>query len=369
MMNSRCDLQRESFLFHPQRRREVKKFLFVLVTVLVLSTLVLSACAPAAPVPTEAPVATAAPTEAPVATEAPVVPLGTADNPIIIALAPSATAEQLTVGGEAIATFLNDATGLEYEVTIPNSYTALIEAMSSGNAHVGFMPTFAYLLAKQAEAAEVKLVTVRNGSDFYGAQFVAHADMNFTSYFDAETNANTADAETALAQFSGKRPCFTDPLSVSGYIIPGGLLKQYGVEYKTPAAVQGHPQVIQALYAGVSVSNDVSTGVICDFGTTYIDARTTDKIHEDINEKVVVIWRTDNIIPNDNVSFSSAMPEDIGAKVLAGFLAMSDSEEGVDILKNAGYEIQGLKVSEDSFYDAFRAALQASGVDITTMVK
>ena len=349
----------------------MKKSLFVLVTVLVLSTLILSACAKATPAPTEAPAAAPAATEAPAApaaTEEPK-PLGTADNPVIIALAPSATAEQLTVGGEAIATFMKEETGLEYKVIIPNSYTALIEAMASGNAHVGFMPTFAYLLAKQAGAADVKLVTVRNGSDFYGAQFVAHADMGFTSYFDPETNANTADAETALAQFSGKRPCFTDPLSVSGYIIPGGLLKQYGVEYKTPAAVQGHPQVIQALYAGVNTSGDAPAGVICDFGATYINARTSDKVHTDVMDKIVVIWRTDNIIPNDNVSFSSAMPAEVGDKVLAGFLAMSESEEGVEILKNAGYEIQGLKESEDSFYDAFRAALQASGVDITTMVK
>jgi phosphonate transport system substrate-binding protein len=343
----------------------VKKFSLILLSVLVISTLVLSACAQATPVPTEAPVVA---TEAPVATEV-AQPLGTVENPIIIALAPSATAEQLTVGGEAIATFLKEQTDLEYEVIIPNSYTALIEAMASGNAHVGFMPTFAYLLAKQAEAAAVKLVVVRNGADFYGAQFVAHADMGFTSYFDAETNANTADAATALAQFDGKRPCFTDPLSVSGYIIPGGLLKQYEVTYKTPAAVQGHPQVIQALYAGVATSNDVKSGVICDFGATYIDARTSDKVHADVNEKIVVVWRTDPIIPNDNVSFSSAMPEEIGAQVLAGFLAMSASEQGIEILKNAGYEIQGLKEAEDSFYDPFRAALQASGVDITTMVK
>lgn len=349
----------------------MKKFLFLLVTVLVLSTLVLGACAKATPVPTEAPAPVVEATEAPTAapTEAPAAELGTVDNPIVIALAPSATAEQLTVGGEAIATFLKDATGYEYEVTIPNSYTALVEAMGSGNAHVGFMPTFAYLLAKQNDAAEVKLVVVRNGSDFYGAQFVANADMGFTAYFDPETNTNTADAATALAQFSGKRPCFTDPLSVSGYIIPGGLLKQYGVDYKTPASVQGHPQVIQAIYSGVDTSKEVPAGYICDFGVSYIDARTSDKVHADVMDKVVVIWRTDPIIPNDNVSFSSSMPAEVGDKVLEGFLAMADSEEGVEILKNAGYEIQGLKVSEDSFYDAFRAALQASGVDITTMVK
>jgi phosphonate transport system substrate-binding protein len=337
------------------------RILFVLFSVLVMSSLILSACAKPTPAPTAAPtkppvVATEAPTAVP--TEAPK-PLGTADNPIVIALAPSATAEQLTVGGEAIAKKLNELTGYTYSVIIPNSYTALIEAMASGNAQVGFMPTFAYLLAKQAGAAEVQLVVVRNGADFYGAQFLANVDSGFTSYFDAATNKNTADATTALAQFKDKRPCFTDPLSVSGYIIPGGLLKQYGLTYKTPAAVQGHPAVVAALYVGG----------ICDFGATYIDARTSDKTHADVMEKIVVIWRTDNIIPNDNVSFSSAMPADISAKVKEGLLAMADSADGKEILKTAGYEIQGLKVAEDSFYDAFRAALQASGIDITTMVK
>jgi len=350
--------------------------MYVLISVLVLASMVLGACvqptaapapteAPAAPAPTEAPAAPA-PTEAPAApaptvapTEAPK-PLGTADNPIIMALAPSATADQLTVGGDAIAKQLNDLTGYTFKVIIPNSYTALIEAMASGNAQIGWMPTFAYLLAKQKEAANVALVTVRNGSDFYGAQYIANVASGFTPYFDAATNMNTADAETALKQFDGKRPCFTDPLSTSGYIIPGGLLKQYGVSYKTPAAVQGHPAVVSALYVGG----------ICDFGSTYVDARTSiQKTYDDVMDKIVVIWRTDNIIPNDNVSYSSTMPADVAAKITQALLDMSSSDAGREILKNMGYDIEGLKVAEDFFYDPFRAALQASGIDITTMVK
>ena len=340
-----------------------KSFLFVLVSLVVLSSLVLSACAQATTAaPTEAPVVattvvpTVEPTVAPTATA---VPLGTADNPIVIALTPSATADQLTVGGDALAKKLNELTGYNFKVTIPNSYTAVIEAMASGNAQVGFMATFAYLLAKQKDAADVGLVVIRNGSDFYGAQFIANKDAGFTSYFDATTNKDTADAATALAQFDGKRPCFTDPLSVSGYIIPGGLLSQYGVKYKTPAAVQGHPAVVAALYAGG----------ICDFGATYIDARTSDTTHKDIMDKVVVIWRTDNIIPNDNVSFSTTMPADMRTKISDALIQMGSSDDGKEILKSMGYEIGGFKVAEDSFYDAFRAALQASGVDITTMVK
>ena len=340
--------------------------MFVLISVLVLASMVLSACAQptAAPVTTEAPTTAApatteAPTEAPTAAAA-AKPLGTADNPIIMALAPSATADQLTVGGDAIAKQLNELTGYTFKVIIPNSYTALIEAMASGNAQIGWMPTFAYLLAKQKGAATVALVTVRNGSDFYGAQYVANVSSGFTPYFDPATNKNTADAPTALKQFDGKRPCFTDPLSTSGYIIPGGLLSQYGVKYRTPAAVQGHPAVVSALYVGG----------ICDFGATYVDARTSiQKTYPDVMDKIVVIWRTDNIIPNDNVSYSSTMPADVAAKLTQALLDMSSTDSGREVLKNMGYDIEGLKVAEDSFYDPFRAALQASGIDITTMVK
>lgn len=340
--------------------------MFVLISVLVLASMVLSACAQptAAPAATEAPTTAApatteAPTEAPTAAAA-AKPLGTADNPIIMALAPSATADQLTVGGDAIAKQLNELTGYTFKVIIPNSYTALIEAMASGNAQIGWMPTFAYLLAKQKGAATVALVTVRNGSDFYGAQYVANVSSGFTPYFDPATNKNTADAPTALKQFDGKRPCFTDPLSTSGYIIPGGLLSQYGVKYRTPAAVQGHPAVVSALYVGG----------ICDFGATYVDARTSiQKTYPDVMDKIVVIWRTDNIIPNDNVSYSSTMPADVAAKLTQALLDMSSTDSGREVLKNMGYDIEGLKVAEDSFYDPFRAALQASGIDITTMVK
>lgn len=329
------------------------RVLFVLVSIILVSAYVLTACAPkTAETPTAAPVE---PTAVPPTPE----PLGTANNPLVMALAPSATADQLTVGGDAVAKKLTELTGYSFKVIIPNSYTALIEAMASGNAHIGWMPTFAYLLAKQKGAADVAVITVRNGSDFYGAQFIAAKSSNFVSYFDPTTNMDTADAATALAQFAGKRPCFTDPLSTSGYIIPSGLLAQAGVKFKAPAAVQGHPAVVSALYVGG----------ICDFGATYIDARTSiSKTYPDVMDKIVVIWRTDPIIPNDNVSFSATVPADIKAKVTQALVDMASSDDGKQILKTMGYEIQGLKVAEDSFYDPFRAAIQAAGIDITTMV-
>lgn len=343
--------------------------------ILVIAALVLSACAPAAtPAPTAAPTTAPAPTEAPAEptavpqpTEVPPTPeptavsLGTADNPIIMAMAPSATSQELIAGGEAVAAKLTELTGLTIETTVPTSYAALIEAMGAGNAHVGWLPPLAYLLAKQKEYADVGLAVVRFGSDHYGVQFVANVASGFTPYFDPATNKTTGDEATAVAQFADKKPCWTDPLSASGYVLPAGILGKNGIKTKAAAFVQGHPTVITALYAGG----------ICDFGATYIDARTTSSLKDktDLMDKVVVVYRTGEIIPNDNVSFASSLDPEIVKKLTAALEQMSNSDDGKALLKSMGYDVESLKPVDDTFYDEFRVYLQSSGLDITTLVK
>jgi len=341
---------------------EMKKF-YLFLSLLVAATMLLTACGPTAtptPVVTQAP--TQAPTEAPPpATEVPPPALGTPENPLIMALAPSATTQELIASGEAIAAQLSAVTGYTIITTVPTSYSALVEAMGAGNAHIGWLPPFAYVVAHGKGYADVALITIRFGSDHYGAQFIAHVDSGFTSYFDAATNANTADAPTALAQFADKKPCWTDPLSSSGYVIPSGYLAASDINLKAAAFIQGHPQVVRAVYARG----------ICDFGATYIDARTSSALQADlpdVMDKVVVIWRTDPIIPNDNVSYATNVPDDVRAALTAAFLQVTQTEEGKAAIKSI-YNIEELAERDDTFYDEFRVYLEASGVDVTTLFK
>ncbi len=141
-----------------------------------------------------------------------------------MALAPSANTQELIAGGEAIAAKMTELTGYTIEVTVPTNYAALIEAMGSGNAHIGWLPTVPYIVAYEKGYATVGLVTLRSGADHYAFEFVVNQaridDATFTSFYDAATGKDTGDAATALAQFAGKRPCYTDPLSSSGYLVP-----------------------------------------------------------------------------------------------------------------------------------------------------
>ena len=342
------------------------KKLFVLITVLMLATMVLSACGTKAetPVVTEAPVVV---TEAP--PEVTAIPVGTADNPIIMALAPSATSQELQTGGQAIADKLMELTGYSITIMIPANYAATVEAIGAGQSHVAFLPILAYMKAKSLGYADVGLVVLRNGSDHYGFQFVTNtARVNadgtpmFTSFYDPATGKNIegTTAEAALAQFAKKRPCMTDPLSASGYVIPLGVLAKAGVSVKAAVLTQGHPQVISAVYFS-------PTGELCDFGTTYIDARTAiAKAYPDVNDKVQVVYVSEPILPNDNVSFAATLDPEVRQKITDAFVTIASTEEGRALLKSGGYDIGDLKVIDDTFYDEFRAYLDAAGYDPTS---
>ncbi|MEJ5222888.1 MAG: phosphate/phosphite/phosphonate ABC transporter substrate-binding protein [Anaerolineales bacterium] len=345
-----------------------KRFLFSVLAGLVVFSMILAACAPATPEATPAPVVEE-PTKAPEPTPVPPtseptpIPLGSPENPIIMALAPSATTQELQTGGEAIAAKLSEMTGLTIKTVVPTNYAAMIEAMGAGQAHIGWLAPVQYVVAHGKGYADVALATIRNGSDHYGFQFVANAAAGFTPYYDPATGANTADAATALAQFADKKPCWTDPLSSSGYVLPSGVLKANNIKTKAGAWVQGHPTVIKSVYLSPK-------GEICDFGATFIDARSNvANDFADVNDKVVIIWVSEPFIPNDNVSFATSVPAELRDKIAQALLDLAATEEGITLLKNGGYSIQGLKAVDDTFYDEFRVYLEASGIDPTTLFK
>lgn len=345
----------------PSRLRLISLANVLLATALGLS---LSACTipqdNVTPLADQTPEGPASVTETP---PAPTAEPGSDENPLILALPPTSGTLRATQieGGKRLAGLLMDLTGYVIVTVTPESYLALIEALGSGDAHIAVLPPFAYALADQRGFAQVALVSTRDGQARYGAQFIARADAGFTSYFDPASRRNTADAAVALSQFHEKKPCWTDPLSPAGYVIPAGILARNGVRTRPPAFVQGHPTVVRAVYAGG----------ICDFGATYIDAREflgLEANYPDVREKVVVIWQIPEIIPYDGVVFATSLPRSLRTTLADAFTSLVAGAEGQEALL-AAYEIEALLPADNGHYRDFFLYLEASGIDLLTLVQ
>lgn len=133
----------------------------VLLTFLAVALLIVAGCA--APPPPQAAGSEPAPAAAGPA-------LGTADNPLVMSFVPSGDTQEIIAGGEAIETMLEEATGLVIDSNVATSYAAVVEAMGAGNAHIGWLNTFAYLLAHEKYGVEARIATSRFGSTSYKGQ-------------------------------------------------------------------------------------------------------------------------------------------------------------------------------------------------------
>ena len=79
--------------------------------------------------------------------------------------------------------------------------TDLINRFENGDAQIGVLSPFGYLLASENGSVEAAFARQQSGSAFYGAQFIVRSDAGFLPYFDSVKNENTADVSTALVQF------------------------------------------------------------------------------------------------------------------------------------------------------------------------
>jgi len=313
----------------------------------------------ATPTPTLTPDLNATPTDTPFPTPAPV-ELGLAENPLILALPPSADSPEQIAAVKTLAALFTERTGYTVVTVIPDSYTALVEALDQGNAHIVLLDPYAYALAYQRGSVKAVYAVLQDGETTYGAQFLATRKGGFQSFYDAAADDNTADASVALEQFTDKKPCWSDEISPSGYVIPLGFLNKNLIITKPAAFVGGQPTVVRSLYA---------TG-ICDFGATYIDARKFPSLEDefpDLIEQVIVVWQTPDIIPYEVLAFSTKMPEEMRNLFSNEIAAMMQTENGSQAFKTA-YGIESIQGVNDGFYEDFRTYVDESQVDLTQLV-
>jgi phosphonate transport system substrate-binding protein len=376
----------------------MKRSLYFLFSALLLASVILTACGPAAtpepptavPAPTEVP-PTAVPTEVPPTevppTEAPPTPtpppppvceklpsapaapaagaLGAADNPIVITFVPSGDTGKITKAGSAIADCLAKMTGLAFKMEVGTTFAASIEAMGAEKAQVSFLNTFSVLLA-QAKGYDLvpSLVAIRKyaTNDVDPDKAMGGQPQPF---YKGQFLANEASGIKSFADLKGKTFCFVDPNSTSGYIIPRIILKANGidadVDFKATQNAGSHNNVAIAVYKGD-----------CDAGVTYINTLTDTSAnlaatYPDIATKVQIFAVTDKI-PNDGMQLLGSLDPAIKTAITDGLLAMAADPGGKAVLKSL-YNYDSFQKVEPTFYDEFAGVLKKAGVDPAELVK
>ena len=287
------------------------------------------------------------------------VPVGTAENPVIIAHIVDSNALSIQNLGQPLIDQLILATNLEIKYVVYDDAKLAFSDLRTDKIHFIWLQPLTYLAAYQRDLISPVFVINHFGIYRYGTQFLANKSSGFIKYFDTVTNENTTTDEFALRQLDGKRPCWTDPSSLSGTIVPFGILAKNGIQFLPPAYLQTHPAVVRALYIKG----------ICDFGATFAylgDPRTSSQVISDLPDaltQIEILWRSDAVIPSLSFNASNKISPEIVKNISDSLYKISTDIDGNSLLTNTlNYDVQGLKPIDNTFYDDLRELVTAANI-------
>ena len=214
--------------------------------------------------------------------------------------------------------YIADVTGKTVEYHESTDYAALIEAAIAGQIDVASFSGFTYVTATNngAELTPVSSIITEEGQEpGYFSQAIAPVDSEIDSIED----------------FAGKKVCFVDPSSTSGYLFPSYNLLEAGIDPEadvTPVFAGKHDVSVQK----------TGEGVECEVG--FAEDSEVEK-----SDAVKVIDET--MVPGAPIVVSTALPDDIKTTLTDAL-----SEVTIDEIIESGIE------SADS--DAFRSVFYAT---------
>jgi len=216
------------------------------------------------------------------------------DGAITFAAIPTEQSADAALKYDNLTKLLEKRTGRKVTFVKSTNYNAVIEGMVSGKIDVAEFGPLSYVLAKNNGAKITPVVSLAPKD----------APATYQSYGLVPGNSPI----TGLAQFAGKKVCFVDPSSTSGYLFPTAQLKKSGVDPQkdiTPIFAGGHD--VSAL--------SVKSGK-CDVG--FADSTMIDRILPGKGElkkgDLKVVWKS-SPIPNDPLTVRDDLPAGVRKKI------------------------------------------------------
>ena len=306
--------------------------------------------------------------------------LGTPENPIQVYFVPSAEAQTLIEGGEVLKAALEEATDLSFEVFVPTSYAATIEAMCAApDSSIGFPPAAGYVIGHERCGIQVVGAAVRFGWPVYWAQYIVSRDSDIYTFGDLE----------------GRSWAYPDATSTSGFIVPSVELQVAGIEPGEQIEAGGHNQAVLAVYNGEAdfattffspplmpgapwsfgdlpepYDLSVDEAYINDEGRLFVgdirimDARSSVReTAPDVVDEVRIIGISDPI-PNDTMSTGPDFPPELAQEIFDAIVAFSETEGWAESALGSedGYSWSTVAPIDDSVFDSVRTQFEILGL-------
>ncbi|MGH8934258.1 MAG: phosphate/phosphite/phosphonate ABC transporter substrate-binding protein [Egibacteraceae bacterium] len=268
---------------------------------------------------------------------------------LIFAAVPSEQSQSLESRFEATIAILESELGVDIEFFQAADYAGVIEAMIAERVDVAQFGPFSYVIAK-ANGADITPVA--------GALDGPGEEPGYQSY--GITQGDNAEVD-GLEDFAGRRVCFVDPGSTSGFLYPSAGLLQAGIDPETgiePVFAGGHDA------SALSVANgDCEVGFAFD---DMVDMRLIET--GDLQEgDLKVVWRSE-VIAGSPVAVRNSLPEDLRQAIATTVVEKANVDwavengfcESADSCSLSDEDNWGYAAVDDAFYDGVRMVCEVT---------
>lgn len=271
---------------------------------------------------------------------------------LVFAAVPSEESQSLQAGFDPIIAMLEEETGKQIEFQNATDYAAVIEGMRAGKIDIAQFGPFSYVIARNKGAKIVPVaaqVDEPNGKPGYQSYAITRAGSPVDS----------------LEDFRGKKVCFVDPASTSGYLYPSAGLREAGIDPETdvtPIFAGGHDASVLAVASGQ-----------CDAGFAY-DSMVESRLIESgaiQPGQINTVWKSETI-PSSPAAIAGDLAPELAERLTLAFQEQANQ----DYLRANGFCsgecLLGVEASwgfvavEGSLYDGVRKVCEVTQVKTCT---
>lgn len=258
-------------------------------------------------------------------------------NTLVFGVVPDSVDTQTNY--QPLMDYLAKETGKKVEYHESTDYAALIEAAVAGKVDVASFSGFTYITATNAGAklTPISSIVTKQGQE--------------PGYY-SEAIVPKGSSISSITEFKGKKVCFVDPSSTSGYLFPSYNLLKDGIDPKTG---------VTPVFAGkhdVSVQK-VGEGKECEAG--FAEDSEVAK-----SDKVTVVDKT--MVPGAPLVFNAALPKDTADKIVSALREVTIDDIVKAGIKNADSDafkatFYATKPVDDAYYDIIRDICEKTKAD------